>query len=86
MRYGSLQKVTFTLLALLLAVVARAERPPVSTARQTYGTARSINPLHRLLFPAATYMLDDGTADDAVGLTKGGDLIALNEFAVIPGA
>jgi len=31
-------------------------------------------------------MIDDGTAEDAVGLTLGGDVIALNEFTVIPGA
>jgi hypothetical protein len=30
-------------------------------------------------------MIDDGSAEDVVGLTVGGDLIILNEFAVIPG-
>ena len=31
-------------------------------------------------------MLDDGSAEDAIGLTAGGDTICLNEFAVIPGS
>ena len=35
--------------------------------------------------PAETYVLDDGTAEDAVGLTLGGDIISLNQFTVIPG-
>jgi len=56
----------------------------LSTATQTHGSKHSMNPIHRLLFPA-TYMIDDGTAEDAVGLS-GGDIIALNEFAVIPGS
>lgn len=30
-------------------------------------------------------MIDDGGADDSIGLTNGGAVIALNEFAVIPG-
>jgi hypothetical protein len=38
-----------------------------------------------VLFPNSTYMLDDGSAEDSIGLTVGGDVIALNEFAVIPG-
>lgn len=31
-------------------------------------------------------MLDDGTAENGVGLIAGGDIIELNEFAVIPGS
>ena len=31
-------------------------------------------------------MLDDGSAEDGIGLTLGGDIISLNEFAVVPGA
>ncbi len=31
-------------------------------------------------------MIDDGTAENGVGLTTGGDIIELNEFAVIPGS
>ncbi len=41
---------------------------------------------NHLLFPDSTYMIDDGTSEDVIGLTIGGDLICLNEFAVIPGA
>lgn len=40
---------------------------------------------HKTLFPDSTYMIDDGGADDSIGLTAGGDIIALNEFTVIPG-
>ncbi len=39
-----------------------------------------------MLFPTATYMVDDGTAEDGIGLTLGGDIISLNKFAVIPGS
>jgi hypothetical protein len=46
---------------------------------------KSSYPIHRLLFPADTYMIDDGSAEEAIGLIAGGDLIVLNEFAVIPG-
>lgn len=35
--------------------------------------------------PASTYMVDDGTAENAIGLTNGGDVIALNGFAVSAG-
>ena len=31
-------------------------------------------------------MVDDGSAEDAVGLTAGGDTICLNEFTVVPGS
>ncbi len=57
----------------------------LSSAAQTHGSANAKS-FHQLLFPASTYMIDDGTAEDAIGLTFGGDVIALNEFAVIPGA
>ena len=88
MKYPTLQKVTLTTLALVasLAISARAGTVSVSSARQTHGNTKSINPIHRLLFPASTYMLDDGSAEDAIGLTAGGDTICLNEFAVIPGS
>jgi len=57
----------------------------LSSATQKHGNGNAKS-FHQLLFPASTYMLDDGTAEDAIGLTLGGDVIALNEFAVIPGA
>lgn len=44
-----------------------------------------MTPIHRVLFPADAYMIDDGSAEEGVGLTLGGDIIVLNEFAVAPG-
>lgn len=35
--------------------------------------------------PFATYMLDDGTAEDSIGLTAGGNLLCLNSFAITAG-
>ena len=35
--------------------------------------------------PLFTYMIDDGMAEDSVGLTAGGSLVALNEFPVTGG-
>jgi hypothetical protein len=32
----------------------------------------------------AQYVIDDGTAENSVGLTNGGDVIALNSFATLP--
>ena len=34
---------------------------------------------------AQVYQIDDGTAENSIGLTNGGDLIALNSFALMPG-
>ncbi len=34
---------------------------------------------------AQNYLIDNGTADNAIGLTSGGDLIALNSFSTLPG-
>lgn len=86
MNYPTLQKATLTVTVLLtsLALSAQAGSVTLSSARQAHGN-KSINPIHRLLFPADTYMIDDGTAEDSIGLTNGGDLIVLNEFTVIPG-
>ena len=47
-----------------------------------------MNPIHRLLFPASTYMIDDGTAEDSVGFGNGiqnFQSVWANQFAVIPG-
>jgi hypothetical protein len=35
--------------------------------------------------PDFTYSIDDGTAEDSVGLTNGGNLLCLNEFTVTGG-
>lgn len=78
-----------------LALSAQAGRPTLSPASQTHSSGKA-RPGH-FPFSAKTaggnlsplefiYMLDDGSAEDAIGLTLGGDVIALNEFAVVPGA
>jgi uncharacterized repeat protein (TIGR01451 family) len=90
-----LLKVTLTTLLLLACAVVgarggsgQAATASVSSVRKTYGVSKThfISPVHKSLLPAATYVLEDGTADDAIGLNTGGDIICLNEFAVIPGA
>jgi len=58
-----------------------------STAVQTHGYSK-MNPIHRLLFPASTYMIDDGTSEDAVGFGNGiqnFQSLWFNQFDVIPG-
>ncbi|MBA3650094.1 MAG: hypothetical protein H0W66_01095 [Chthoniobacterales bacterium] len=99
MKYPTLQKVMLTSMALVasLALTAQAGSPTLSSAKEKNGTqsgrleasaSRSTGNTswHQVLFPASTYMIDDGTAEDAVGLTLGGDIISLNEFDVIPGS
>jgi hypothetical protein len=90
MKYPTLQKVTLTTMALVasLALSARAGTPSTSSAVRTHGMAKSLNPIHRLLFPASTYQIDDGTMEDAVGFGDGfSNIEALwfNQFDVIPG-
>lgn len=91
MKHPILQKLTFTAIALAatLALSAQAGTPGLSTAKQTFGPGKNINPIHQLLFPAATYMIDDGTAEDAVGFGDGSqnfESLWFNQFDVIPGA
>jgi hypothetical protein len=88
MKYLTPKTMTLTAAALLSSFALSAEAAPLalSSARQTHGSNHAKNLIHRLLFPADTYMIDDGTAEDSVGLTAGGDTIALNEFSVIPGS
>jgi hypothetical protein len=88
---NSIRTLTLTTLALAaaLAVSAHAGTPSLSTATRTHGFSKSMNPIHRLLFPASTYMIDDGTAEDSVGFGNGAqnfESVWLNQFAVIPGA
>lgn len=90
MNYPTLQKVTLTAAALLtsFALSANGGSPKFSSAVQTHGSNHSINPIHRLLFPASTYMIDDGTAEDAVGFGNGAqnfESLWFNQFDVIPG-
>ena len=88
---NSIRTLTLTTLALAaaLAVSAHAGTPSLSTATRTHGFSKSMNPIHRLLFPASTYMIDDGTAEDSVGFGNGAqnfESVWLNQFAVIAGA
>jgi hypothetical protein len=86
MKYPTLQKVMLTSMALVASLALSAQAGPnLSSAKQTHGN-NAAQSFHRMLFPDSTYMIDDGSAEDAVGLTLGGDIISLNEFAVIPGS
>jgi len=86
----SIRTLSLTTLALAaaLAVSAHAGTPSASSAIKTHGFKKSMNPIHGLLFPASTYMIDDGTAEDAVGFGNGAqnfEAVWLNQFGVIPG-
>ncbi len=86
MKQPTLQKISCLALALVAALAVSANAgPALSTARLTHGSTKAQS-FVKLLFPNATYMLDDGTAEDGIGLTAGGDIISLNEFAVTAGA
>src|SRR6266704_2631084 len=88
----SIRTLSLTTLALFvsLAITARANSPSdlLSTAVRTHGAAAPSQTAKFFHFLPAqeTYILDDGTAEDAVGLTLGGDIICLNQFTVIPGS
>ena len=86
MNYTSLKKISLTMLALVvgLAVSARANGP-VTSAREKHGAGFPSHSMYPKLLPDEVYQIDDGTAEDAVGLTIGGDIICLNQFTVIPG-
>src|SRR5262245_10439624 len=45
-----------------------------------------VNRLVRSLLPNAVYMIDDGTSENSIGLTLGGEIVCLNTFEVIPGS
>jgi hypothetical protein len=81
MRYVTLTKVILTSLALVgaLSISVRADQHGPANAQH------SKIPFH-VLAPDSTYMIDDGTAENGLGVIGGGDLIELNEFAVIPGS
>ena len=87
MKYFSFHRISLTTLSLMaaLAVNVRANGPLTSSLQHH----RSALPNHAMfpkLLPAALYQIDDGTAEEGVGLTIGGDLICLNEFTVVPGS
>src|SRR4029077_6896809 len=90
MKNHILQKVALTTMALLasLALSARAQTANLSTARLTHHPSNPSKLLHRVLFPNSTYMIDDGTSEDAVGFGNGAQnfqSLWFNQFDVIPG-
>lgn len=88
MNYPTLQKVGLTAAALLTSFALSAQAGGLSTARQNHGSSHAITPIHKLLFPDSTYMIDDGTAEDAVGFGNGSQnfqSLWFNQFDVIPG-
>ena len=100
MKTPTLQKVILTAVALVasLALSAQAGQPSLSSAVKNHtsrggqkaasasqSTGHS-NSWHQMLFPNSTYMIDDGSAENSIGLTLGGDIICLIDFPVIPGA
>src|SRR5438874_5407505 len=62
---------------LLLPKVAKA---PAGQHKAAGGAASAIHNI-----PLFTYVIDDGTAEDSVGLTNGGSFVALNSFPVTGG-
>ena len=97
MKYPTLRKVMLTTMALVasLALSAQAGRPTLSAAKQQQGkrTAAKHFPLSAQKAGGGQhspldfiYRLDDGTSGRPIGLTAGGDIISLNEFAVVPGS
>ncbi|MBA3832990.1 MAG: hypothetical protein H0X34_14060 [Chthoniobacterales bacterium] len=90
-----LQNTALSAMALLASLALSAQagtRATLSSALTTHGSHdKGPNPMtsartyNKILFPDSTYMIDDGTAEDSIGLTSDGDLIALNEFTVTPG-
>ena len=61
--------------------------PQLSAASHVRSPATpKVNRLLRALLPSSVYMLDDGTSENSIGLTAGGEIVCLNEFAVIPGS
>jgi hypothetical protein len=89
MNYSTLHKVLLTAAGLLTSFALSAHGGPAkfSTAVQTHGYSKA-NPIHRLLFPASTYMIDDGSSEDAVGFGNGGqnfESLWFNQFDVLPG-
>src|SRR5262245_37455356 len=75
-------KAILATLALVAALASSARANPHGDAAST---ERSKIPFYALA-AASSYMMDDGTADYSIGVLGGGDLIALNEFAVVPGS
>jgi hypothetical protein len=97
MKHPTLQKVTLMAMALVasFALSAQAGRPTLTSATQKHGTKKGAGHFPFSAKQAGNgqqspmefiYSIDDGSAEDGIGLTLGGDIISLNEFAVVPGA
>ena len=95
MKYPTLHKVMLTTMALVASLALSAQAGPLSSATQNHKggktraghfpfSAQKASGQHSPL--QFIYMMDDGTAEDAIGLTAGGDVIALNEFTVVAGS
>ena len=67
--------------ALAPASAFRAPAAKLPNAKGRSGIVRSL----LANIPLFTYMIDDGTAEDSVGLTTGGNLLVLNSFPVSGG-
>ena len=64
------------------------QRVPFELRRRSCQTLKEEHSLLRSLLaniPLFTYMIDDGTAEDSVGLTNGGNFARLNSFPVSGG-
>src|SRR6478736_5958115 len=67
--------------ALAPASAFRIPAPKVPNAKGKNGIVRSL----LANIPLFTYMIDDGTAEDSIGLTSGGSFVACNSFPVSGG-
>ncbi|HEY8670960.1 MAG TPA: hypothetical protein VIL63_08980, partial [Terriglobales bacterium] len=87
MNHTTIKKISLTTLALVaaLAVSARANGP-VTSAMDHHRAAVPQHSIARTLLPDEVYQIDDGTSENSIGLTLGGDVICLNQFTVIPGS
>jgi large repetitive protein len=87
MNYTSIKKISLTTFALVaaLAVSARANGP-VTSAMEHHRSAVPQHSIARTLLPSSVYQIDDGSSENSVGLTLGGDVICLNQYTVIPGS
>ena len=92
MKYPTLHKIGLTTIALVASLaLAQAGQPKVSaTGHGIKGNQRSMTAKSAgRSAPLATYQIDDGTAEDAVGFGDGFSNIEslwFNQFDVIPGA
>ena len=88
MKYPTLHKVMLATMALVASLALSAQAGPLSTAKQQ---GKRNGPPGHFPFSAQTaggghhsplqfiYQLDDGTAENSVGLTLGGDIISPGE-------